>query len=124
MAKVSQDELSTVLVDVENTLNTRPLTYLYDELGDILTPSHLLCGFRMSSLSENINSDIDCSEDHNKLTRRFFYLTNRLSQFWNMWRKEYLTDLREYHKEDNSKVESVAEGDLVLIFEDNVNRGL
>ena len=124
MAKLSQDELSTVLVEVENTLNTRLLTYLYDELGDILTPSHLLCGFRMSNLSENIKSDIDCSEDHNKLARRFFYLTNRLSHFWNRWRKEYLTDLREYHKENNSKVDSVAEGDLVLIYEDKVKRGL
>ena len=123
-SKLSQDELSTVLVEVENTLNTRPLTYLYDELGEVLTPSHLLCGFRMSNLSENIKSEIDCNEDHNKLTRRFLYLSNRLSHFWSRWRKEYITDLREYHKENSSKVNVVAVGDLVLIHDDNVKRGL
>ena len=123
-SKLSQDELSTVLMEVENTLNTRPLTYLYDELGEVLTPSHLLCSFRMSNLSENIKSEIDCHEDHNKLTRRFLYLSYRLSHFWSRWRKEYITDLREYHKENNSKVNVVAVGDLVLIHDDNVKRGL
>ena len=58
-----------VLLGVENTLNTRPLPYLYDEVGDLLTP-HFLCGFRTSHLFDNITSDIDCNEDHDKLTRR------------------------------------------------------
>ena len=123
-AKLSQDELSTVLTEVESTLNSRPLTYLYDELGDTLTPSHLLCGYRMSSLPESISSNIEYDEDHDKLTKRFLYLTNRLSHFWNRWRKEYITDLREYHKESSNKSVCVAKGDLVLIHEDNVKRGL
>ena len=39
-ARLKQDELATVLVEVECTLNSRPLTYEYDEVGEeVLTPS-------------------------------------------------------------------------------------
>ena len=91
-AKLSQDEFSTVLTEIERTLNS--------------------------------SSNFDFVEDHEKLIKRFFYLTNRLSNFWNRWRKEYITDLREFHKESSNNSVSVAKGDLVLIQEDNVNQGL
>ena len=123
-AKLSQDELSTALTEVERTLNSRPLTYLYEELGDELTPSHLLYGYRIFNLPENVSYNIEHNEDQDKLTKRFSYLTNRLSHFWNRWRKDYVTDLREYHKESSNKSVCVAKGDLVLIHEDNVKRGL
>ena len=41
------DELSTVMIEIECTLNNRPLTYLYsDEEGvsQVLTPAHLIYG--------------------------------------------------------------------------------
>ena len=56
-SRLTYDELSTVFTEVENTLNSRPLTYLYDELGEALTPSHLLYGHRLSALSEGIDSE-------------------------------------------------------------------
>ena len=40
-AKLSFDELSAVLAEVESTLNSRPLTYEY-ETEQVLTPSHLI----------------------------------------------------------------------------------
>ena len=48
-ARLTFDERSTILSEVQSTLNARPLTYLYDELGDVWTPSHLLYGHRFSS---------------------------------------------------------------------------
>ena len=33
-ARLTRDELSTLLTEVESTLNSTPLTYLYDELGE------------------------------------------------------------------------------------------
>ncbi|XP_028418531.1 uncharacterized protein LOC114543944 [Dendronephthya gigantea] len=44
-AKLTVDELNTVLVEIEGTLNSRPLTEEYEEFeGDVLTPSHLIYG--------------------------------------------------------------------------------
>ena len=122
-ARLTRDELSTVLTEVESTLNSRPLTYLYDELGEALTPSHLLYGHRVSHLSEGINPEIDPGDNVDNLSRRFLYLTKKLSHFWNRWRREYLTDLREYHKMQGRKSVSIEIGDLVLVQEDNIRRG-
>ena len=44
-ARLSFDELSTLLTEIECTLNSRPLTYEYNEVGEeVLTPSHLIYG--------------------------------------------------------------------------------
>ena len=44
-AFLNYDELTTLLVEIEQTLNTRPLTYLSDNNDDeAITPSHLLYG--------------------------------------------------------------------------------
>ena len=45
------DEMSTVLVEVEATLNNRPLTYVYDDnegLSYALTPADLVYGHRLA----------------------------------------------------------------------------
>ena len=44
-ARLSFEELLTVLVEVECTLNARLLTYEYNEVhGEVLMPSHLIYG--------------------------------------------------------------------------------
>ena len=122
-SRLTYDELSTVLTEVENTLNLRPLTYLYDELGEALTPSHLLYGHRLSALSEGIDSEVEPDNDEGKLSKRFLYLTKLLTHFWNRWRREYMTDLREYHKLSDCKTVPVKKGQIVLLQEENVKRG-
>lgn len=77
----------------------------------------------MAHLSEGINPDIDPDDNVDNLSRRFLYLTKKLSHFWNRWRREYLTDLREYHKMQGRKVASIEIGDLVLVKEDSIRRG-
>ena len=49
------DELRTVLIEVEGTLNSHPLTYVYDEVGvHPLTLSHLVCGRKLTHLENFI----------------------------------------------------------------------
>ena len=54
-ARLTFDELLTVLVKVEGTLNSRPLTYNYNEVEhEVLTPSHLIFGRRIQSMPDEI----------------------------------------------------------------------
>ena len=124
-AKLNFEELTTVLTEIESTINSRPLTYQYDEMVEALTPSHLLCGRRISPLSENVDTFFGESENElqGNMTKRFLYLSRKLSRFWNHWRKEYLVDLREFHKMKDARAANISKGDLVLIQEDNVKRG-
>ena len=52
-ARLTYDELMTIRLEIEGTLNSHPLTYEYDGgggEGEMLTPPHLLYGFRLLSL--------------------------------------------------------------------------
>ena len=122
------DELHTVLVEVEGTLNSRPLTYVSsDDPEEPLTPSHLMYGRRILSLpdvrassQDSINQAVS-SED---LPRRRRYLGSLLEHFWKRWSREYVTELRNLHRQ-RSRPESrmaVSVGDVVTVFEDNLPR--
>ena len=53
-AKITFEEHETVLREIELTLNNRPLTFTYEIPGDeILTPSHLIHGRRINTISIN-----------------------------------------------------------------------
>jgi len=53
-AKVTYEELHTVLTEVESVLNSRRLTYIYgDDIEEPLTPSYLMIGRRLLSRNPN-----------------------------------------------------------------------
>ena len=119
-AKLTVDELNTVLVEVEGTLNARPLTEEYEEFeGEVLTPSHLIYGRAISFIPEReeVKEEVSCGQ-------RFKYITVKLEHFWKRWRDEYLTGLREYHKcRSGSKESSLKKGDMVTVFGEGEKRG-
>ena len=49
-ARLTFDELSTLLTEVESTLNSRPLTYEYNEVEEVLTPSY----FNLRKTNQNL----------------------------------------------------------------------
>lgn len=61
-AKLTYEELLTVVIEVEMILNCRPLSFVSSEdFEEPLTPSHLLCGRRLMSLPDN-SSDTEQSD--------------------------------------------------------------
>ena len=61
-ARLTYEELLTVVIEVEMILNCRPLSFVSSEdFEEPLTPSHLLCGRRMMSLPDN-SSDTEQSD--------------------------------------------------------------
>ena len=127
-AKLNYDELHTVLVEVEGTLNSRPLTYVSsDDPEELLTPSHLMYGRRILSLPEvtgNRQASLDHTMSSEDLPRRRKYLGLLLEHFWRRWSREYVTELRNLHRQKSRPRSSIAvsEGDVVTVFEDNLPR--
>ena len=127
-AKLNYDELHTVLVEVEGTLNCRPLTYVSsDDPEEPLTPSHLMYGRRILSLPEvtgNRQASLDHTVSSEDLPRRRKYLGLLLEHFWRRWSREYVTELRNLHWQKSRPRSSIAvsEGDIVTVLEDNLPR--
>ena len=117
-ASLTFEELSTVLIEIEGVLNSRPLTYLYSELEEPLTPSHLVIGRRILSQLNSHPSD-ETIEDSSQLPRRAAYLGTLLNHFRSRFKREYLTELREHHTCGKNSTERVIKvGDLVTVHED------
>ena len=119
-ARLTFDELSTLLTEIECTLNSRPLTYEYNEVEEeVLTPSHVIHERRLKTLPDEGDEPDDAMSPSN-LSARFRYLTTRLTHLWNRWRKEYLASLREFHKcNAKGKQRVVTVGEAVVVYEDD-----
>ena len=124
--KVTSEELQTVLVEIEATLNSRPLTFVSsEETEEPLTPYHLLCGRRLLAMPDR--EEIEISQLNAEEARGRVALLKRLKDhFWIGWRNEYILELRNSHrlKMKNAKRQTVAAGDVVIIHEDGLHRGL
>lgn len=121
------DELLTLIVEVEAVLNSRPLTYVSsEEVEEPLTPSHLLVGHRILSLPDPSPEPSDPDYTPEELVHKMDQLSSTLRHFWNRWKKEYLLELREFHrlKVNNGSAYNVSIGDIVTIYDDSHPRGL
>ena len=112
-------------MEIESTLNSRPLTYEYDEAGEeMLMPAHLIFGRRIQSMPDPSASEESDEEESRSCSDRFRYLRTRLAHFWSRWRNEYLKDLREIHCRESGKPARITEvGDVVTVHEDNKKIG-
>ena len=110
---MSVEELTIALVEIEGTLNARPLTDEYEEFeGEALTSSHLIQGRAISFITqrEGVKEESSCG-------KRFRYITLKLQHFWKRWQSEYLTRLREFHRCKSGKTgKCVKEGDIVTVY--------
>ena len=119
-AKISFKEFKECLLDVEATLNNRPLTYLDEEFGpEALTPNHLIHGRRIPTLAwEEPESDNEIDA-----TRRWKHLQKQLQHFWKRWNREYVSSLREHHHLNSRTTKnSLKPGAIVLIQQEGVSK--
>lgn len=123
-SRLTYIELSTLLTEIECTLNERPITYVSSDRGDPspLTPSLLLYGRNLNripypavDLDEIYDKDFDSRSFLLERAKRRAYLCNH---FVHRWKYEYLVALRERHNCKGSKLNYVKIGDVVLIHDD------
>ncbi|XP_076299894.1 uncharacterized protein LOC143218549 [Lasioglossum baleicum] len=89
-ARLTYEEMTTLLTQVEACLNSRPLTALSDDPTDLtaLMPGHFLTGSALNSIPEPSLLDTET----NRLTR-WKLLSKMRDQFWTRWQREYLQGL-------------------------------
>ena len=117
---VSKEVLRTALVEAEGVLNSRPITHVSNDAGDIeaLAPNHflLLRANPTCEVAEVNDSDINST----KMRRRSQALA---TFFWRRFTKEYLPGLTEREKWKEKK-QNLEEEDVVLVAEPNQPRGV
>ena len=116
-------ELQTVSAEIESVLNSRPIGADYDDdMGDTLTPNHLMFGRTLPTTGEqrvmtNIQDSNEC------LSKRKRLLESALDHFWDRWRREYVTSLRDYHRRVKKRgATKIRVGDVVIVFDDKLPR--
>lgn len=124
-AKLTYEELETVLIEIESIVNCRPLTYLFeDEAEEALTPSHLAIGRRLvTPITRVETSNV---QSHESFTARYRYLQTIIEHYWKRFSKEYLLELHQHHlnvhKGNYDQLCQLLLGDVVLIKDDSFKR--
>ena len=119
------EEMSTVLVEVEATLNNRPLTYIYDDTEGVsfaLTPAHLIYGRKL--VMRPSDQQFEVASTAETLTKRAKHQFRVLSNFVRIWKREYLVSLYERSLEAGGGCNNIKIGDIVLLREDGTVRAL
>lgn len=123
-------EMQTLLTEVEAMINSRPLTFVYNEVGEPipLTPATIICGRRLTAPPASLSApDLqqtlqDAGRSIKLLKTTWSARQAHLEAAWKRWRKEYLTELRSAYHSKNLRAGDVRVGDVVLIGDDDRSR--
>jgi hypothetical protein len=112
---LSWTELEEVVLDIEITINNRPLSYVEDDVElPTLTPNSIL-HMNPSYMPELENHRIPEKD----LRKRAKFLLKCKQAMWNRWTREYVRSLREQHRLTGKRRTShPSVGDIVIIKED------
>ena len=96
-AKLNFEELHTVLVQIENMMNTRPLTCLSEEnCYENINPSHLMYGQSINRRNIVDDNGNVITLDKTLIKTCIKHVTAVTNHFWNILNKEYLLSLKQY----------------------------
>ena len=114
-SSVTYEELETVISNVEGIVNSRPLTYIYDDdVEEVLTPSHLLLGRRLLSVFDEPFDD-GMAVDNTVITKRMKYLKSLSDHYWKRFKEEYLLELRSQHALGGDPSRTPELGEVVVL---------
>ena len=140
---LSFDEFSTFLLEFEALVNSRPLTYLYDDPTyrplrpiDFLAPvvpdhDHVSVGFPPFQEEEEDSDDPEWKpptrDQASKLVDNWSKTQSALKKLWIRFVDEYLPSLREVHHWDHAQAHNAVPvqpqvDDIVLLHEENQPR--
>ena len=113
------DEVNTILQEVSAMVNSRPLTYVSEDLSDIdyLTPAKFILG------RQTVHLTLDDTGGGNKasaieLRRRRKLQNQYLTKLWNQWTVKYLAFTSV--KNPNRPAPQISVGHLVLVLDHRV----
>nr|XP_022914664.1 uncharacterized protein LOC111425114 [Onthophagus taurus] len=115
--RLTYETFSTVLIQIESIVNSRPLLPLCSDPQDLelLTPGHFLIGTALLAVPE-----VDVSEiPVNRLTN-YKQLQKLHQSFWKRWSLEYLHTLQQRTKWRFDREDLVKVGSMVLLKDDNL----
>lgn len=116
-AVLTYEELTTLSVQIEAVLNSRPICPMSSDPNDLcyLTPGHFLIGMPLTSYPEPNLTHLKV----NQLSR--YQLIESIKQhFWSRWSREYLHSLQTRTKWKDNQERQIQLNDLVLIKDDNL----
>ena len=116
---LTDEEVSTTMCLVEQTLNARPLIAVSDDPEDLtaLTPNHFLLG------RENASAPfMPSSERYHNLRKSFKTAQAYADMIWKRWTPEYLPQWNQRSKWSKEHVRNLKEGELVWLVDDSTKR--
>ncbi|XP_071036405.1 uncharacterized protein [Parasteatoda tepidariorum] len=102
------EELTTLVVQIESILNSRPLSPMSSDPNDLqpLTPGHFIVGAPIMSFPEH-----HTAPDSFSLSSRWSLIQGLKDSVWNRWSHEYLSQLQTRSKwtcqQENLKVDQL-----------------
>lgn len=112
--RLSFEDMTTVLTQIESIMNSRPLLPITDDPDDldVLTPAHFLLGTSATALPDPDVSNVPAS----RLTH-YQQLQMHVQQFWVRWRDEYLHELQRDPKH-RSRNDEITPGRMVIVVDE------
>ncbi|XP_055850554.1 uncharacterized protein LOC129915115 [Episyrphus balteatus] len=118
-AKITNEELYTLLTEAERIINSRPLTYISDDPIDLapLTPESFLI-----TCSEVIDNESTGQAIASDLRSKWKSRLQYTSFLWKRWKAEYLKLLRSAHHSTQTFSKEIQLGDVVLVYDASTPR--
>lgn len=125
LSYLSYTGLETAVLQAEGIINSRPLTYVYNDLAEPtpLSPAEILIGRRITSLPPFNLKLNNVPNSRKEFVKRMKHREVIINKFWNRFRCEYLRELRSAHYSKTTKnLHQIKTNDVVIIQDDKLKR--